>query len=64
MTATITAVLAALTSVVNMFWGLFDPFLDMITSNGLILWPVLVAITVSVVGLLVKIVKKFGVKGR
>ena len=64
MTATITAVLSALTSVTSMFWGLFTPFLSMITGHGLILWPVLVAVTAATVGLLVRVVKKFGVKGR
>lgn len=46
------------------FWGLFTDFVNMISTNNLLLWCVVFAIVAGSVGLAIKVVRKFGVKGR
>lgn len=43
------------------FFGLFK---DMIVANNLLLWSVLLAIVCGSVGLGIKVIRKFGLKGR
>lgn len=45
------------------FWGLFKDFIDMISSNNLLLWSVAFAIVAGSVGVAIKVVRKFGLKG-
>lgn len=45
-------------------WGLFKRFLDMIISNPLIAYPVLFALLAGGVAIAIKVVRKFGVKGK
>lgn len=61
--AALTDIVSGVGSVSTYFWGLFQDFLDMIVSNSLLLWAVAFAIVAGSVGLLVKVVRKFGVKG-
>lgn len=61
--AALTDIVSGIGSVSTWFWGLFQDFLDMIVSNSLLLWAVAFAIVAGSVGLLVKVVRKFGVKG-
>ena len=61
--AALTDIVNGITSVSTWFWGLFEDFLDMITSNSLLLWAVAFAIVAGSVGLIVKVVRRFGVKG-
>ena len=51
-------------SVSTWFWGLFTDFIEMISSNNLLLWSVAFAIVAGSVGLAIKVVRKFGLKGR
>lgn len=51
-------------SVSTWFWGLFTDFIGMISSNNLLLWSVAFAIVAGSVGLAIKVVRKFGLKGR
>lgn len=51
-------------SVSTWFWGLFKDFIEMISSNNLLLWSVAFAIVAGSVGLAIKVVRKFGLKGR
>lgn len=51
-------------SVGSWFWGLFGDFIEMISSNNLLLWSVAFAIVAGSVGLAIKVVRKFGLKGR
>lgn len=46
------------------FWGIFTDFVDMIAKNDLLLWMVIFAIVAGTVGLAIKVVRKFGIKGR
>lgn len=46
------------------FWGVFTDLIVTIASNDLMLWPVVFAIVAGTVGLAIKVVKKFGLKGR
>ncbi len=48
----------------QMVWGLFSNFLTMITSNALIFVPVGLAILAGAIGIAVKMVRKFGVRGK
>lgn len=61
--ASLTSIVDGIGSISTWFWGLFQDFLDMITGNSLLLWAVAFAIVAGSVGLLVKVVRKFGVKG-
>lgn len=61
--AVLTDIVSGIGSVSTWFWGLFQDFLDMIVSNSLLLWAVAFAIVAGSVGLLVKVIRRFGVKG-
>lgn len=61
--ASLTDIVSGIGSVSTWFWDLFSDFLDMITSNSLLLWAVAFAIVAGSVGLIIKVVRKFGVKG-
>lgn len=50
-------------SVSTWFWSLFKDFIDMISSNNLLLWAVAFAIVAGSVGVAIKVVRKFGLKG-
>ena len=50
---------------VNTFvWGLFQKFLTMIIENPLIAFPVLFALLAAAVLIAVKVVRRFGVRGK
>ena len=50
-------------SVSTWFWGLFQDFIEMISQNNLLLWAVAFAIVAGSVGVAIKVVRKFGLKG-
>lgn len=67
----VTTTMAALTSLASdvgtaatWFWGIFTDLVEMISTNNLLLWPVIFAIVAGTVGLAIKVVRKFGLKGR
>lgn len=62
--AELSSVINGISSVSDWFWGLFTDFFTMITSNAVLLWPVIFAIVAGSVYLAVKVVRKFGLKGR
>ena len=62
--ATFTDILAGLASITPWFWGRFTDLIDLITNNSLLLWSVVMAIVAGSVGLILKVVRKFGIKGR
>lgn len=45
-------------------FSLFGTFVDTISSNDLLLYPVLLGIVIGAVGLVVAIVRKFGMRSR
>lgn len=62
--ADLTGLAGDIGSVSEWFWGLFTDFIEMISSNNLLLWSVAFAIVAGSVGLAIKVVRKFGLKGR
>lgn len=63
-TAGLTTITAGITSAANWIWSIFSSVINMIMSNPLIAWPVLVALSLGAIGLVVAIVRGFGVRGR
>lgn len=51
-------------SVSTWFWGIFADFINMIAQNNLLLWTVAFAIVAGTTFLAIKVVRKFGLKGR
>lgn len=62
--ASLSNIASGIGSVSAWFWGIFKDFVDMIASNDLLLWMVIFAIVAGTVGLAIKVVRKFGIKGR
>lgn len=62
--ASLTGLASDIGSVSTWFWGLFKDFIEMISSNNLLLWSVAFAIVAGSVGLAIKVVRRFGLKGR
>ena len=62
--ASITTIITDLGGVSTWFWSLFTGLVDLIASNSLLLWAVVFAIVAGSTGLVLKVVRKFGVKGR
>lgn len=60
----ISSLISLVTEGLAFIWGLFGDFIDVITANPIILFMVLLAIVCGAVGLVVLIVRKFGLKGR
>lgn len=61
--ASLTDLAGDIGSISTWFWGLFQDFVEMIVTNNLLLWAVAFAIIAGSVGLIIKIVRKFGLKG-
>lgn len=62
--ASLDTIVSGIGSVSTWFWGLFTDFIEMIAGNNLLLWAVAFAIVSGSVGLAIKVVRKFGLKGR
>lgn len=62
--ATLTDVATSIGTAATWFWGVFTDLIETIASNDLILWPVILAIVSGAVGLAIKVIRKFGLKGR
>lgn len=62
--ASITTIIQGVSSVSTWFFGLFTDFVNMIAGNSLLLYTVIVAIAVGVIGLLYAVVRRFGIKSR
>ena len=62
--ADITSVLTSLGTVSTWFWSLFNGLVNLIASNSLLLIAVIFAIVAGSLGLAMRVVRKFGVKGR
>ena len=62
--AGVTTVIEGITSVATFFWSLFGDFLGMLLANHLIAFPILLAVLCTAVLLVVKLVRKFGIKSR
>lgn len=62
--AALTTIATNIATVATWFWGIFTDLIEVITSNDLILWPVILAIVMGCLGMAVKVIRKFGIKGR
>lgn len=62
--ATLTTLATDVGTVGTWFWGIFSNLMNTVSSNALILWPIIFAIVAGAVGLGLKVVRKFGIKGR
>lgn len=62
--ASLAGIATAITSAATWFWGVFTDLIETIASNDLLLWPVIFAIVAGVTGLAIKVVRRFGLKGR
>ncbi len=60
----ITNIITNLGTVGTFIWGLFGTFLEMILENALIAFPVMFAVLAGCVMLVVKLIRRFGVKGK
>lgn len=62
--ATLDTLIAGIKSAIAWLFGLFARVVNTIASNDLLLYPVLLCIVISAVGLVIAIVKKFGLRPR
>lgn len=62
--ASLASLASAIGSAAEWFWGVFTDLIVTIASNDLLLWPVIFAIVAGVTGLAIKVIRRFGLKGR
>lgn len=62
--ADLTTLISGIKSAMTWVFSLFTTVVNVITSNDLLLYPVLLCIVLGAVGLVVAIIKKFGMKSR
>ena len=60
----VTGIITSITTVANWVWSLFSDLLTMIIQNPLIAFPVLFAVLAGGVAVVLKMVRKFGLKGK
>ena len=60
----VTGIVTSMGTSNTFLWSLFEDFLTMIMSNALIAIPVLLAVLCGAIGVVIKIIRRFGVKGR
>lgn len=60
----VTGIISSVTTVANWVWSLFSDLLTMIIQNPLIAFPVLFAVLAGGVAVVLKMVRKFGLKGK
>lgn len=62
--ASLASLASAIGEAATWFWGVFTDLIETIASNDLLLWPVIFAIVAGVTGLAIKVIRRFGIKGR
>lgn len=62
--ASLASLASGIASAAEWFWDVFTDLIVTIASNDLLLWPVIFAIVAGVTGLAIKVVRRFGLKGR
>ena len=60
----IKTILESVATANSFLWGLFEKLLSMIMENPLIALPVLMAVLTGSIGVVIKVIRKFGVRGR
>lgn len=62
--ADLSSIVSGVGSVSGWFWDIFGDIFNVIVSNSLILWPVIFAIVAGAIGLGIKVIRRFGIRGR
>lgn len=62
--APLTTLITGIKAAVAWIFSLFSKFITIISTNDLLLYPVLLCIVISAVALAIKIVRKFGMKSK
>ena len=62
--ASLSTLISGMTTAISWIYSLFETFCDTIVENDLLLYPVLLFIVIAAVGLVIKIVRSFGMKSR
>lgn len=62
--ADLTNLITNMKSAITWLFGMFNRFVTEIASNDLLLYPVLVFLVMGAIGLVIAIVRRFGMKSR
>ena len=62
--ASLDTLIAGIKSAIAWIFGLFSRVVNTIASNDLLLYPVLLCMVIAAVGLVISIVRKFGLRAR
>lgn len=62
--ASLETLITGIKNAITWIFGLFGTVVNTIASNDLLLYPVLLAMVISVVALVIKILRKFGLRSR
>lgn len=62
--ASLDNLISGIKSAMAWLFSLFGKFVDTISSNDLLLYPVLFCIVIAAIGLVIRVVKKFGLRPR
>lgn len=62
--AALGTLISGVQSAATWFFGLFTDLIQVIFTNDLLLYPVVFAIVAGTIGLAIKVIRKFGLKGR
>lgn len=62
--ASVTDLIGQIKAALTFIWSIFGNLVDTIASNPLLLWSVGLAIVCGAIGVGLKVVRKFGLKGR
>ena len=62
--ASVTALIGQIKAALQFVWGIFENLVNTIATNPLLLWAVGLAIVCGAIGIGLRVVRKFGLKGR
>ena len=62
--ASLASLASGIAGAAEWFWGVFSDLINTIATNDLLLWPIIFAIVAGCVGLAIKVIRRFGLKGR
>lgn len=62
--ASLTDIITYIGAIGTWFWGIFSDFADMVKATPILLFVIIASIVFTAVGLLIKILKKMGFRGR
>lgn len=62
--ASLTSIASGIGEVSQWFWGIFENLINTIATNSLMLWVCIFAIVAGCVGGALRVIRRFGLKGR